>query len=89
MALYTFYACNSLESIEIPKNLKEIGSNAFGFCENLKSIVIPEGVNFIGSNAFANCNKVKIYTEIASIPSGWAEDWNPDSREVEWGYVAP
>ncbi|MCQ2469752.1 MAG: leucine-rich repeat domain-containing protein [Ruminococcus sp.] len=39
-----FESCSSLEKIELPQSVKEIGDNAFLWCTSLKEVVIPDGV---------------------------------------------
>lgn len=52
-----FYEKKSLSSIVLPKTLKKIGNNTFGWCSNLTGdLVIPEGVTTIGANAFDYCS---------------------------------
>ena len=46
-----FYYCESLETIEIPNSVEEIGKEAFEGCSALKSIKIPKSVKKIGENA--------------------------------------
>ena len=54
-----FYGCISLESIELPPTLKNIGYSAFRDCLNLSSVTIPEGVTSIGGYAFAGCSTLE------------------------------
>ncbi|MBO5908954.1 MAG: leucine-rich repeat domain-containing protein, partial [Clostridia bacterium] len=48
-----------IESVILPKSVKRIGNDAFGYCYNLKSIDIPEGVTSIGSRAFIWCRYLR------------------------------
>lgn len=50
---------SSLESVELPHSLVEIGSFAFRDCEKLEQISIPEGVVKIGKYAFNKCISLK------------------------------
>lgn len=50
-----FARCDHLESIELPKNLKELGKGAFDLCQSLSSIVIPDGITIIQSITFSGC----------------------------------
>ena len=67
-----FSGC-SFPSITISKNLKTIGSNAFGFCENLR-IVYYNAINsnfsseVFSSSERANIEKVVIGNEVNRIP---------------------
>jgi len=48
------------------------------------SIAIPDSVVTVGGNAFAGCIYLTVYTEAASLPSGWDENWNPANRPTVW-----
>ena len=66
----TFTNCSSLESIELPKNLKSISDYTFYGCKKLNSVIIPEHVSEIGNNAFLECSSlqtVEFNKEIVSI----------------------
>ncbi len=54
-----FNGCTSLETVVLPKGLKEIESGTFDGCTSLKSIAIPDGVTEIGSNAFLSCTALE------------------------------
>ena len=45
-------------SYTLPKNVMEIGHDAFLNCRNLTSITIPKGVTSIGDEAFKNCENL-------------------------------
>jgi len=65
-----FESCSQLTTVEnIPKNVSEIGYNAFNWCYNLKSIIIPEGVIRIGESAFNGCQKLESITLPSSLKS--------------------
>ena len=53
-----FESCSSLEKIELPQSVKEIGDNAFLWCTSLKEVVIPDSVTKIGRSAFYSCNSL-------------------------------
>lgn len=55
-----FFGCVSLESVELPKSLLRIGSNAFNGCTSLAGINIPDNVNQIGAGAFSGCVQLNI-----------------------------
>lgn len=73
--LDTFYACSSIESMIIPKNVTKIERHAFDSCTNLKNVqssndsisndtelancYIPEAVEYIGDYAFRSCYSLK------------------------------
>ena len=56
---FAFSGCSHLTSVEIPKNVSEIGESAFAGCSRLKSIRLPAELNYIGKDAFADCGKLK------------------------------
>jgi len=49
---YAFYACLSLNKVELTSGLTYINTNAFAKCTAISSISIPNTVEFIGSGAF-------------------------------------
>ncbi|MBO5868675.1 MAG: leucine-rich repeat protein, partial [Oscillospiraceae bacterium] len=52
-----FSIASSLETIQLPPNMKHIADSTFS-TSGLKSITIPEGVESIGDSAFANCTSL-------------------------------
>lgn len=55
----TFCGCTSLQTVYLPKNLKEIGHAAFVYT-NITSIDLPEGLLRIDSEAFDYCDFTRI-----------------------------
>lgn len=53
-----FYKCTSLEKIRFPKNLKEIGEEAF-YQTALTELELPMGLEKIGASAFLKCNRLE------------------------------
>ena len=51
-----FLSGTEVSYVEIPDNIKEIGSSAFAGCQDLKTIIIPDSVTSIGHSAFWGCN---------------------------------
>jgi hypothetical protein len=51
---WTFYNCQSLESVTLSSNLRIIGKEAFR-TTGLKKVLIPESVVHIGDKCFDNC----------------------------------
>ena len=56
---YSFSNCNSLETIELPHQLKESSSHSFEGCNKLKSITILSNVSQIQEYAFLNCSNLE------------------------------
>lgn len=54
-----FSNCNSLKTIDIPENIREIGDQAFSGCKNATGAVkIPRSICKIGHNAFDYCESI-------------------------------
>lgn len=67
-----FYA-TGLNEINIPHDVVEIGSSAFGYCLNLEKVLLPDAVSHLGSCAFINCiglSNVKLSNKISRINDG-------------------
>ena len=65
-------AYKNIESISLPKSLKEIGRYAFSGCAALKEIEFPDGLQTIGDGAFRNCTaltKVIVPDSVTTIGS--------------------
>ena len=61
---------NNLTTINIPNNVKTIGSNAFASDTNLKSITIPNSVEKIDYCAFYKCTGITTFnipTNVSNI----------------------
>ncbi|MBR6393363.1 MAG: leucine-rich repeat protein, partial [Ruminococcus sp.] len=65
----SFNGCTSLETVEIPETVEEIGNNAFFNCSSLKNITIPNHVKIIPFQCFENC----ISLESIDIPKSIVE----------------
>ena len=57
-----FHSRHHLQSIILPNQLQEIGSQAFFACDNLQDIVIPKSVTKVGAAAFSGCKALKNIT---------------------------
>lgn len=51
----SFEWCTSIERMEIPDNVTEIGYSAFTYCTELKEITLPKNLKKIGPFAFKSC----------------------------------
>ncbi len=75
---------NSLDTIEIPQNIKCIEQYSFFNCHALENVTLYEGLKEIESNAFLNCKKLKsikipksvthIYDQAFGYNNSWKED---------------
>ena len=54
-----FRGCNSLETVELPSTLEEIGDEAFYDCKSLETIHFPTSLERIGVYAFAECDALR------------------------------
>lgn len=57
---YTFYNCDNLTEIIIPKSVVSIGHAAFKGCGAIKKIVVPAQVSYIEDIAFNNCSELTV-----------------------------
>jgi len=53
-----FRDCDLIESIILPKSVREIKKGAFKTCEDLKYVYLPEGLEKIGKQAFDFCDEL-------------------------------
>ena len=56
----TFYNCQAIKEIILPRSLKSIGESAFYGCSNLKQVYVPESVKSIKGSAFPNAQSIKL-----------------------------
>lgn len=61
-----FQKQNSLESVQLPDSVTEIGWYAFSRCSNLKKIVLPQNLKELPSNMFEYCESL----ESIALPDG-------------------
>ena len=54
---YSFYECENLSSITIPKSVYYVGNYAFFKCDGLVSVTIPSNAT-VGNGTFASCNNL-------------------------------
>ena len=57
---YAFSSCEFLDTVELPKSVKEIGTGAFMSCTRLANIEFSEGLHTIRSSAFDRSGVVSI-----------------------------
>ncbi len=55
-----FHECISLQRINIPSTVKEIGLGAFEGCSQLRNVELHEGLERIDWNAFRSCTSLTI-----------------------------
>ncbi len=48
----------TLETLEVPAGVTEIGQRAIANCRDLREVTLPEGVTLLGKNAFYDCDKL-------------------------------
>ena len=54
-----FRDCSSLERIELPSTVTEIGYDAFHSCRNLKEVTFNVGLKKIGDGVFHDCTSLE------------------------------
>lgn len=62
-----FSQCEAINTITLPKTLKQIGAWAFSLCKNMEAIDIQEGVQSIGDLAFYGCVNLQSITLPSTI----------------------
>lgn len=55
-----FENCISLEEIELPNNLQELGGQTFAYCHSLKTIDWPNSLTIIPNKVFYHCGLISI-----------------------------
>ena len=76
----TFKYCTSLEYMELPDTITEIGSHAFKGCTALKEIIIGKNVTSIHDTAFTNDNQLTIACFEDSYAHRYAVEHNSPVR---------
>ena len=66
---YLFSGCGRLEKVQLPIDLRKIGSHVFVYCDKLAEITIPARVTGIGFGCFANCESLTKITFLGHAPS--------------------
>lgn len=62
------YGMSSLDSINLPATVKNIGEYAFGGCSSVKKFVLGENVQYIGYRAFGSCYGIDTIVTEAVLP---------------------
>lgn len=81
-----YFIPTTLYSVTV-QNASYIEYGAFYNCATLGWVYLNPGILYVGENAFKSCSLVTIYSGDLSEPETWHENWNPDSRPVNWGVV--
>ncbi len=84
---YAFSYCSGITEVVIPDSVTAVGHFAFYNCTGLVKAVIPDSVASLGAQMFSGADSLTVYCEAAEQPTGWASNWNDESRPVVWGYV--
>lgn len=65
-----FSYCDALQNINLPGNLKKIGSYAFAGCTNITSLILPEALTEINECAFAEIgvSTISIPKNVSIVP---------------------
>ncbi len=80
-----FYYCKGLSgTIEIPKNIENIGSLSFYNCNKIESIVIPSATTTISPTAFSGCSGMTTITVKKSTDSIENAPWGAENATVIW-----
>ena len=76
------FAYSGIESIEFPKSLTKIATEAFYKCEALTNIKIPASVTFIGYKAFEDCSSLTA-VEFEDTSNWWVGGYYINT-EIAW-----
>lgn len=82
-----FNMCTTFTKLVIPKSVKEIEFYAFAWCTGMQELYIYNTLEHLGQGVIYSCSKLKVYTEFASAPSTWHENFNPSNRPINWNYT--
>ena len=67
-----FSGCTALNTIRLPKSVKQIGARAFKGCTTLTQLDLPTGVKTVGEEAFSGCKvlaNVELPNELIAVPN--------------------
>jgi hypothetical protein len=54
------FCCSSLESVDIPDSVREVGSRCFAFCHKLKKVSLGNGLSEIAEEMFEDCFSLEL-----------------------------
>lgn len=57
-----FHSRHVLEQVTLPKNVRQIGTQAFYACTSLQRVTLPQGLERVGDAAFSSCSALKEVT---------------------------
>ena len=74
-----FSICESLEAVELPEGITEIGEDAFVSCPKLKKILLPKSIKVLGNGLFTCSGVERIYyrgskADFAAVEQEYALD---------------
>jgi hypothetical protein len=69
----TFFACSSMEDLDLGTGIEVIGQKAFAACCGLKAVSIPLSVKEIGAGAFFHCTSLRAVVIGAGVETIGAE----------------
>ena len=56
---YSFYECDNLKSVVVPKGVTSIGHSSFRNCSYLTRVEIPDGLLSVDARAFESCTSLE------------------------------
>lgn len=71
-----FQGDSSLVRAILPSGVTTLGPSAFMDCYSIGLVYFPSSVTTVGAYAFRGCLKAQAYFNNASVPSGFAENWD-------------
>ena len=69
-----FSNCESLETVILPDNCKELGTEAFAYCSNLSSLIVPASTVKLNWGALRACTRLK-YVEFLGMTAPQLADY--------------
>lgn len=78
---YTFYACDSLKSVTMPKGITSIGHFVFSNCTSIKALTISDTVTSMGNSAMVSCYSLEYIAVPRTVSSMGMRVFN-DCRQL-------